>query len=379
MLFFTGLIVVAAASPLLEQRSDPYASAKAALRQYQSTYEKNTLKSLSGSCKYPTVRKAWGNLAASEKKDYIKAVKCLAKTPTKLSLSKVPGARNQIDDFAWTHIENTDIIHVSAFLLPWHRHYIWLYEQTLRNDCGYKGSLPYWKWEHFADDQKVSPVFQAGDDSFGTNGVYVPHGAVTNTYVGLPAPGISSVRPPGNGGGCVTNGAFGNQTGWTLNLGPVSLNTTKNAANNTYGQQFNPRCLNRDFLQEISSENLNYTALVSLLSSPEMSIFHPQLELGVHRAAHTYIGTEAFDFFSSPLDPVFFLLHSQIDRIWAIWQGQDLATRQNAVDGTLTAFNLPPSANGTLQSVMHFGVLDSDKTIGFAASPTKNGYCYIYQ
>lgn len=33
-------------------------------------------------------------------------------------------------------------VHVTGNFLGWHRHYIWSYEQALRNECGYTGYLP---------------------------------------------------------------------------------------------------------------------------------------------------------------------------------------------------------------------------------------------
>ena len=38
-------------------------------------------------------------------------------------------------------------------------------------------------------------------------------------------------------------------------------------------------------------------------------------------------------------DPVFYLHHTQMDRLWTIWQAQNLKVRQNQVYGTETAFN----------------------------------------
>jgi hypothetical protein len=42
---------------------------------------------------------------------------------------------------------------------------------------------------------------------------------------------------------------------------------------------------------------------------------------GVHSAAHFTIGSDpGGDFYTSPGDPAFWLLHGQIDRVWTIWQ-----------------------------------------------------------
>lgn len=36
---------------------------------------------------------------------------------------------------------------------------------------------------------------------------------------------------------------------------------------------------------------------------------------------------------------MFFLHHAQIDRVWAIWQGQDLRGREEEIGGTYMPFD----------------------------------------
>lgn len=70
-----------------------------------------------------------------------------------------------------------------------------------------------------------------------------------------------------------------------------------------------------------------------------------------------------------------------IDRVWWIWQLQDLAKRQDAVSGTITLNNVPPSRNTTLEDLQDIGynagpvpLQDLMHTLGGL-----NGeLCYIY-
>lgn len=39
-------------------------------------------------------------------------------------------------------MNQTNFIHGTANFLMWHRYFIWLWEQKLRNQCGYTGYLP---------------------------------------------------------------------------------------------------------------------------------------------------------------------------------------------------------------------------------------------
>lgn len=41
-----------------------------------------------------------------------------------------------------THVNYTTAIHANALLLPWHRHFTYLWETALREECGYKGYVP---------------------------------------------------------------------------------------------------------------------------------------------------------------------------------------------------------------------------------------------
>ena len=89
--------------------------------------------------------------------------------------------------------------------------------------------------------------------------------------------------------------------------------------------------------------------------------------------------TPGGDLFASPGDPYFFLHHAQIDRTWWIWQNQDLATRQNAIAGTNTLFNFPPSANTTLDDLLDLGVLAPKMKIADAMSTRSDQFCYTYE
>ena len=105
----------------------------------------------------------------------------------------------------------------------------------------------------------------------------------------------------------------------------------------------------------------------------------PDKYMGVHAGGHFWVGGDpGGDFFASPGDPWFFLHHGQIDRTWWIWQNQDLKTRQNAIAGTNTMFNAPPSANTTLDDFIDLGVLAPNIKIRDAMSTISDQFCYIY-
>jgi tyrosinase len=145
-------------------------------------------------------------MSKKERISYTDAVKCLySKKPPLSSPAEVPGARNRFDDFVAAHIQQGQDIHFDGYLFAWHRHFVWVYEQALRKECGYKGPTPYWDWTLSADDPRRSPVFDGSATSMSGNGETIPHGG---TFVS--AFGLNVTLPPGTGGGCVKDGPFAN-------------------------------------------------------------------------------------------------------------------------------------------------------------------------
>lgn len=70
-----------------------------------------------------------------------------------------------------------------------------------------------------------------------------------------------------------------------------------------------------------------------------------------------------------------------IDRVWWIWQLQDLEVRQNVISGTITLNNNPPSRNGTLDDPTDLGINGEAVRLGdlLTTMGGKGGdFCYIY-
>lgn len=82
-----------------------------------------------------------GALSTEEREDYIQATRCLYTSPAQSPQDYAPGARNRRDDFVAVHIAQQQRIHFSPWTLPFHRWYVHLYEQALRDECGYKGGM----------------------------------------------------------------------------------------------------------------------------------------------------------------------------------------------------------------------------------------------
>jgi tyrosinase len=140
---------------------------------------------------------------------------------------------------------------MSGTFLPWHRYYLWVYEEALREECGYKGPIPYWDWPKWADAPQDSPIFNGDPYSLGGNGAFIPD------HPGLSFPGSNTTDiAPGLGGGCITSGPFKDMV---VNLGPIVIGTPGPLPS---GLGYNPRCLKRDVGPAVSRRWSNYTSVL---------------------------------------------------------------------------------------------------------------------
>lgn len=274
-----------------------------------------------------------GSLSKKERLNYIDAVHCLARKAGQTSRADIPGARTRYDDFVASHIQQTLSVHADGLFLGYHRYLVHLYEKALREECGYKGAQPYWDWTLSYKDPRQSPVLDGSPYSLGSNGIYVPNREPI--VVSLPG-GQTLVFPPATGGGCVESGPF-TADKYQIHLGPVGYEPQGPQG----GLGYNPRCLERDLSLVFSADTrpTNVTALLD--GCTDLGCFNRQLDApgGVHGSGHQQLGMVQLDVFASPSDPVFWLHHAQIDRLWAIWQNQDPQARTFQVWGTQTAGN----------------------------------------
>ena len=97
---------------------------------------------------------------------------------------------------------------------------------------------------------------------------------------------------------------------------------------------------------------------------------------------HLPMGAQGFDFFACPSDRAFFLHHGQIGRLWWPWQMKDPKNRiygKNALFGTGSILNLPPSPNTTMADVLDFQVLRTNREVRAVLSAEAGPFCYRYQ
>jgi len=155
-------------------------------------------------------------------------------------------------------------IHGSPGFLTWHRAYMSVYEDALR--CiNPDVALPYWNWS-----------------SGPTTGV--PAACSSSTYVNrdsnvLPNPLFSGPIAAGAGGGTTSRRA--------------DIDTT------TFGDLA--------------------TQAQAAMANGDFSSFQSQLN-GVHGSVHGRVGGNMGGVATAGFDPIFYLHHANVDRLWAVWQ-----------------------------------------------------------
>ncbi|KAH7038384.1 uncharacterized protein B0I36DRAFT_420844 [Microdochium trichocladiopsis] len=326
------------------------------------------------------VRKEWTAMTRAERLAYISGIKCLQSLPSRFPAGLIPAAINNYDDFTAVHINQSFSIHISGTFLSWHREMLHILEGELHSKCNYPVQLgiPYWNWlkDPLLD---VSPIFSGADDTLGSNGDPDPNPQPIQLTENVSI-------PHGTGGLCVTKGPFANME---IRFGPFSPLLIPGGVIPANWTASNPRCLTRDFNPYISTTHLNVAFVTLLQASLTIADFQDRLTptalgvtgLGLHRAGHLALGGPASDFFASPQDPSFFLHHSQVDRMWTIWQDSDITSgRRYAYNGTSTTnspVGVTPEVNNS--TVITFGPLGESISLGEAADPMAGRYCYRYE
>jgi tyrosinase len=133
-------------------------------------------------------------------------------------------------------------------------------------------------------------------------------------------------------------GPFANMT---VHIGPLALaqygTTVPASVPNPLDDH--SRCLKRDLNAGVASRFTTFRNTTTLiLQNQNVEWFQAIMqadpryvhgELGVHGGGHFTIGGDpGADPFISPGDPAFYLHHSQVDRVWWIWQMLDFTNRQ---------------------------------------------------
>ncbi|WP_327321202.1 tyrosinase family protein [Streptomyces sp. NBC_01210] len=229
-----------------------------------------------------TVRKNQSQLSATEKRRFVNALLELKRS-------------NRYDTFVTTHnafiMSDTDsgrrVGHRSPSFLPWHRRFLIEFEQALQS-VDPSVALPYWDW---TKDRTAASSIWAADFLGGT--------------------GRSRDEQ-------VMDGRFAFSSGnW-----PVTVNTDTRGflRRNLGGAGRLPTQADVDAALDITTYD------TSPWNSASAGSFRNTLEgwrgrSGLHNSVHVWVGGQMTSGVS-PNDPVFWLHHAFIDKLWAQWQAR---------------------------------------------------------
>ncbi|CAA7268248.1 unnamed protein product [Cyclocybe aegerita] len=306
-----------------------------------------------GCCMELLQRKEWRILSDGEKIAYTNAIKCLMSLPAQNPAFSE--AKTRFDEFQALHVHLADNIHRVGQFLPWHRQFLLSYERALRNECEYQGATPYWDWSLDSRNISASPIWDPVT-GFGGNGVPGTYTVPKNVNY------TENLIFPEAFVGCVMDGPFAN---YTVRLGPGFLQTN--------------HCLTRGIDQSYSV-HITYEAVARTLHLPTFEQFRLELEGGaaahkMHDGGHYMVGGEMSNFYSSPADPLFFVHHATLDRIWWNWQ-QMVPSRLTEVSGYSTYE--PPFSNITLDFELRLGSVGLSVPIRKVMDIHKAPNCYTY-
>ncbi|KAF8264723.1 Di-copper centre-containing protein [Lactarius quietus] len=338
-------------------------------------------------CTNPSVRREWRKLTAYEKAEWIRAVNCLSHLPhdTDLTTSMDPSvslipqinvSSSYYDDIVYIHMDLNNIIHFTGQFLPWHRMYLRFFEHALKKKCGYHGVTPYWDWRIDAPDFYDSPFWNGSNPESGLGGwgdpsedFSVTNGGFSDLWLSYPSPHI--VRR-------------------NFTLQPFEL--------------LPPPLL--EFISDPQKEaNTSFVASVieNILETPtgDFKGFQTALEAweGPHSAVHLIVGGDLAGNCPenassncipgpkwSPNDPLFFMHHAMIDKIWYDWQHRDPENAKSFSGGSTQAldnvasFTQYPNGGPPFLNFAYAGDgLFPEFKIGDVMDTTSGILCYVYE
>jgi tyrosinase len=230
------------------------------------------------------------------------------------AMKNVPSAYdNTINAYDWfvrTHMDAFSApmsqhgAHMNPQFLPWHREFLRRFESEMRRVSGDPTmTVPYWDWTNEASTARLMQAdFMGGNGDPGDNN-FVSSGPFRKGQWPI------IVHDPDEG----DNGDDPDPIadGWLVrNIGGDDVATLPTLAD----------------VQRVLGVSTYDSAPYDMDSDPDTSFrnalegWRPSRQL--HNQVHVFIaGNMASQ--ASPNDPLFFLHHANIDRIWAIWQGQN--------------------------------------------------------
>jgi tyrosinase len=270
------------------------------------------------------VRRNFTSLSDDDRQKYVRGVLTMK-------------AQGTYDTYIKIHAANGSAAHRGPAFLPWHRKFLTLFEHDLQIAVGDPTyALPYWDWASDAPSPLTAIIW--GENYMGGQGDPVNTGPFKRPlWVTLPPAGwiyyLRRIFPP-QGAGLPTQ----SHVDYALTLSTYDTSPWDNTSQGSF----------RNTLEGWSD----------IPSQPAPNL---------HNLVHVWIGGNMGIVASSPNDPLFFLHHCNVDRIWALWQSYFPNSpypdnvpppRQGQnIDDPMPPWNTGPSAIATPRKFLNYMAL----------------------
>ncbi|KAJ3321111.1 hypothetical protein HDV06_004564 [Boothiomyces sp. JEL0866] len=266
----------------------------------------------SQSCTNPVKHVEWRELTSQQQTNYANAVKCLLAKPSKMS--RLLRINSALEDLAYVHNQDSANIHNTAQFFVWHRALMQIYASTLKDRCGYTDPVPYWDWSADSQAPDASSIWNTFGKASNYNGNCFADGAFANMVVQF------------TDQHCVTRG-FASASASTSDLGRTS--------GAIFGAMYSPE------------------QIAPIMNYPDFASFHGWMEGLPHNNIHMGIGGEMGNPAVSPNDPIFYMHHGNLDRLYYQWQNMDPVNRMYQYSGG-NGPSYPNNPTGSVSDILFF-------------------------
>ncbi|KAI9296354.1 Di-copper centre-containing protein [Neoconidiobolus thromboides FSU 785] len=266
--------------------------------------------SIDGQCNTVYQRKEIRQLSSAEIQAFFQAVRTLnsGNQPSKYA------------SFVKTHLTYAPNNHGTANFLVWHRLFLREFEKALQA-VNPNVALPYWNWSYDSQAPELS-------------------GVLSDNYFGGEGTGQNN---------CVTKGQFANWQcyyDYNINASPHCLARKFNGGDGTISAFYSPEAI-----QSLITNSKTYDQL------------RQQIEYAPHGSVHNGVGGD-MQTMASTNDPLFWLHHAFIDKIYHDWQqanpslantisGKNQNNRDVGLNDIQAPFNVPSSAGLNINSLCY--------------------------
>ncbi|GAB1524697.1 hypothetical protein RhiTH_007851 [Rhizoctonia solani] len=329
--------------------------------------------SLASKCKNPEIRKEWRRFSKAEQAEWIRAVNCLNKKPASGKL-KPPIDLTKYEYYDQIVPVSKSSSYQDELTYVW---YLQSWTDALRTQCGYKGVTPYWAWEFDTANFEKSSIFNS-DKTWGlgtwgdANDDYtVKDGGFQNLTFAYPAPHrlrrkyvpFPYMAPPGVDPSLYPYDTF-KGANLTFTLGEV-LKLLAQPTGDFKKFQY--------YMEQAQSMHTS----VHMILGGDLGGLCPKNATPVQCP---FSGAPTI----SPNEPMFFLHHGNIDRLWWLWQKLNPKNQKAFAGGSvrnLTSPDLYPNGAAPWQdasTVIPTAGMYKSVTIGDVLDTTGDTLCYIY-